>query len=621
MFSLIAGAGSVAAQDLLERIGGALRGGYGAARLWRDPERSAGAASLGSDILPEDAFDRQPLVERGRVFVCQARLDNREELIETLGLARDAQLADSAVLAAAYDRWGQSCVDRLVGDFAFAAWHREDGRVVAAVDPMGMRRLLWTRLDSGIMLSSQLPAVLAHPGVSREPDLAAIARLLDSGIDRTTTAFAAVRALPGGHLLVWRGGKPQIRRWWNPAFEPTVWHRDPRDYVDETRQLLTEAVRAQLRSSAPLSSMLSGGLDSGCVTAAAADMLAARGEGLSAYTAVPAEGLTRSQRAGWEADDSGYAAEVARRFENVKHHLVPPAGRCALHPLQRVANRSMTPSKTATNLLWIDAVADSAAACGSRVLLTGQRGNFGFSWRGQNTIWELAMRGKTAQAAGQARREARARQKSLAWVLAGAVRGGIRSWSRLGLGSTISNPELSLLRPAYRGSAQTRGNEYALAPGTRRFWAAVATTPAHVFWPEPMRQWGVEFRDPTGDRRLIERLLQYPQAAFRIGGRYRGLARAVGEGLLPERVRLRSSQGAQVPEAPALIAAHAAEYRTALNAMRQSHQCRELFQLDAVEKALERSCAGFQNYRAALTLDRVFSVGLFLVSLEDRHDR
>lgn len=621
MFVLLAGTGTAGNGGAIVRMANALRGCGGAPRLWSDPGRAAAAAVLKPDFVPEDLFDAQPIVGEDRVFVCQARLDNRAELIDRLGLAQDAPRADSHLLAAAYDRWGEDCVEALVGDYAFAAWRRADGRVVAAVDPLGMRRLMWTRIDGGIALSAQVPALLAHPQVSRDPDFRALAKVLDSGLDRSATPFAAIRALPGGHRLAWSGGEPQIHRWWRPEFGADLWYGDPRDYVEEARELFTSAVRAHLRSSSPISSTLSGGLDSGSVTAAAALLLSDRCERLAAYTSVPETGLKPSRRPGWEPDDRGYAAEVAAGLPNIDHHLVAPEGRCTLDVSKSVAERSRTPVKAATNLLWADAIASRMSASGSHVLLVGQRGNHAFSWRGQSTVLELAMLGKVGAALRQARLEARAREKSVAWVLAGAARGGLRILSRRPLASDFRNPELRMVRARFRPSRRERRNEYALVPGERRFWAAMATNPAHVLSPDPVLQWGVEFRDPTADRRLIERLLRFPQAAFRIGGRYRGLAREAAAGLLPDSVRLRLTQGAQVPEAPSLIALHARRYEAALDEMRGSASCRELFHLESVGQAVNAFAAGSGDYSSALRLDRAFNLGLFLVEMDRPDDR
>ena len=94
MFLLLAGPGIAAADGALETMAAKLRGGPGEPRLWRDGEGKAAAAALAPDFVPEDAFDAQPLAGAKRLFVCQARIDNRGELLDRLGLAADAPIAD-----------------------------------------------------------------------------------------------------------------------------------------------------------------------------------------------------------------------------------------------------------------------------------------------------------------------------------------------------------------------------------------------------------------------------------------------------------------------------------------------------------------------------------------------
>src|SRR5258707_13384475 len=114
---------------------------------WED-----GGVALGRRLfrtLPEDAFDRQPLEGGdGRfVLVADLRLDNRDELIGELRIPteRAAAMADADILLAVWERWQESCFDRLVGDYAFALWDRGERRLVLARDPLGVRPLHYHR--------------------------------------------------------------------------------------------------------------------------------------------------------------------------------------------------------------------------------------------------------------------------------------------------------------------------------------------------------------------------------------------------------------------------------------------------------------------------------------------
>ena len=565
----------------LDAMAARLEGPECVPRLWR-AAGEGGAAALRPDFAAEDEHDVQPIVNDERVFVGQVRLDDRDGVLASLNVApRDgALLADSTIACMAWDVWGEAALEKLTGDFAFAVWRRRERRIVAAVDHHGARRLLWCRSPRGLILSGQMAPLFAHPDVSREFDLDALARFFDIGIDRDSTPFAHIRALPGGHLLDWRGGDVRIRRWWNPETSPSIVHRDPNEYVDETRELFERAVAARLRTNGTVSSTLSGGLDSGLVTATAARQLRGRGARLVAYTAVPTPGVPRFERPGWDSDDSPYATETASLHDNVDQRFVSAEGRCVLDLLADFHGRACTPTKRISNFLWLEPITTSVRQSAGRVLLLGEMGNGTISWPGM---------GRFGQLIGLARKLVPRRFAQLPPPLS-----------------------VSLLRAERRPSVRLRGGIFAERRGSRAHWAAFITTPLNVWWPDPAAHWGVEWRDPTADRRLIETLLRYPLHAFQTGGRERGLARALAAGLLPDRVRLRRTRGAQLPEGPSLIALHAKRYTAALEEMRRSPECRELLDFAAIRRALDVIAAGSLNGPLADAIDRAFDVGLFL---------
>ena len=104
--------------------------------VWLDESAAFAAAFRPLTLLPEDAFDSQPLVDHELIFVCRARLDDRAGLLQQLQIdsAQGATLSDSHILRQCYKKWGEETPRHVYGDFAFVAWERWSRRTVAATD-------------------------------------------------------------------------------------------------------------------------------------------------------------------------------------------------------------------------------------------------------------------------------------------------------------------------------------------------------------------------------------------------------------------------------------------------------------------------------------------------------
>ena len=114
----------------------------------------------------------------------------------------------------------------------------------------------------------------------------------------------------------------------------------------------------------------------------------------------------------------------------------------------------------------------------------------------------------------------------------------------------------------------------------------------------------------------MECILTFPLDAFRVGCRDRGLAREIGKGLLPDNVRLRETRGAQAADQRAWFAVRAKDYHIALNDLRGSALCREIFDLNSIEQTLGELSAGGGSADAAFGLHRAFDTGMFAMEYE-----
>ncbi len=223
------------------------------------------------------AHGHQPIAnEDGGVVVVQnGEIYNYRELKRELqGQGhRFATDCDTEVLVHLYEQQGERFVERLRGMFAIALWDDRRQRLLLARDRFGIKPLYYRRVGSELSFGSELKALLQQPGFSRAIDPEALAAYLAfNSIPAPLTIFAEARKLPAGHLLTWEGGELEIRRYARPGPPPAVEQR--RGSVDllaaELREVLADSVRAHLVADVPVGVLLSGGVDSGALTALAA---------------------------------------------------------------------------------------------------------------------------------------------------------------------------------------------------------------------------------------------------------------------------------------------------------------------------------------------------------------
>ena len=180
--------------------------------------------------------------------------------------------SDTESILVGWQHWGPGVVERLRGMFAFALWDRSKGELLVARDPLGEKpmHLAWLP-DGTLAFASELAALLTLPDLSRKIDPAALEDVLALGyIPDPATIYQGVRRLPPAHLLLLRRGeaaRPSPRRYWSP---PTRAEPPPAEAARTLAAMLEKSVRAQMMSDVPLGAFLSGGVDSGLVTAFAA---------------------------------------------------------------------------------------------------------------------------------------------------------------------------------------------------------------------------------------------------------------------------------------------------------------------------------------------------------------
>ncbi len=262
---------------LLERMAAALAPrGPDDAGLVLEPHAGLAHRRL---IVVDPQGGAQPMTRRfGRrelTIVYNGELYNTEDLRRPL-VAKGYRFhghSDTEVLLAAYAAWGEECLPRLNGIFAFAIWDAQAEELFLARDRLGVKPLFYARRSDAFLFASELKALLAHPLVPPELDREGLAEIFLMAPARTPGhgVFRGVDELRPGHALRFdRAGLRQSRYW---ALEAREHPDDAETTVRTVRELLRDTVERQLVSDVGVSALLSGGLDSSAVAAFASAAL------------------------------------------------------------------------------------------------------------------------------------------------------------------------------------------------------------------------------------------------------------------------------------------------------------------------------------------------------------
>ncbi len=364
---------------------------------------SEGPVGLGHRMLwttPESLKEELPLADKSGNFVltADARLDNRDELIAALGTAtgiaghQREEIGDSELILAAYEKWGERCPEKLLGDFAFAVWDGRNQRLFCARDHMGVKPFYYFRSERALVFASEIKALFCIPEVPRRLNEARVADYLVPLLeDKTITFYQQILRLPPAHSITISRKSASTRRYWSLDPSREVRFGSDEEYAEAFREIFTEAVRCRLRSAFPVGSQLSGGLDSSSITCVARDLLLLEEEKEGGERRL----LLRTFSAVFDEVpecDERYYIEKVLAGGGIESHEVKADQMSPLGDIERVLWHMDEPFMAPN--LFLEWGLDSAAhQQGVRVVLSGIDGDTIVSW-GYPYLIELARRGR-----------------------------------------------------------------------------------------------------------------------------------------------------------------------------------------------------------------------------------
>lgn len=492
----------------------------------------------------------------GVAIVADAALGARADLDRALGLdaAERRRLDDAQLILRAYLRFGERCMDGLVGHYAFALWDPRGAVLLCARDHIGARPLHWWTDGRRVVVASDPDVVLAHPAVERRVDVDAYLASVVPGapIDLERSLWRGVHSVPPGQALMLSPEGAVRRRHvhWSPAPRDETRLATPEDYADALRDAIATATADAVRSPGPaaagVGAHVTGGLDSSALAVLGHRALEREGGGLArAFSWAPPIGdLPRV-----EGDERPRAEAVAAQI-GVPISFVG-LDRAAIEE-EAARARAMRPTTPSAHEV---AVVRAAAREGVGVLLSGWGGDELASFNGRGVLARMARTGHWAALSRELLAlSRRLGGRALPIVVLRALYGRVALpllpvpvWRALRLNEAEREKRLRRTSGLTWADVHPRAAELAIewreqlqramADGGRATQVELLRR-GHVTarlesWALLGAEHGVEHRYPLLDRRVMDLCLSFPERLWLRDGWRRWLFRAAVEPLLP----------------------------------------------------------------------------------------
>ncbi|WP_308516625.1 asparagine synthetase B family protein [Sphingomonas limnosediminicola] len=552
------------------------------------------------------------------LMAADVHLANRSDLFARLGVPDYRQLSDAGLLFRYWRCVGDGYLADVVGEYAIATYDRARRRLTLTRDPTGQRPLYYARRISGIAFASMpsgLRVLLEDSGPELD-QLASDLALVPHESERTV--FAGIERVRPGESLVCED--LTVRRTnWEPNFEADVRSSDA-EQIERFRELLGLAVHSRM-SEGSSATHLSSGWDSNAVTATAA-RLSAEPRRLWAFTAAPLEGPLGALPRGRYADETKIA-EAAARYYGVQHRVVRETA--PIHEvMRRYARLCQLPILSPFNVAWWVAIRAQAKAAGARVILTGELGNLTLSTGGLASLGDLTRMRRWDQWWHEARSAANRPDVRWRGILLNSfgyhMPSPVYDALLLGFQQIAEGRGANFLHPCWRDAIRERGADRYRPSGNsyRDRWRKLRVDDVGPWRLAAIADQGIEERDPTSDRRLIEFSMRLPPDQLIRDGQSRPLAREGLRDRVPAIVLQAQNRGLQ--SADWHLRLNQSQAYELLEEISGNVEVGELIDLAAVRSAIDRWPAddwnkGFGRITYSMDLPAVLATGIFLTEM------
>lgn len=315
------------------------------------------------------------------IITADAIIDNREELLNEFNIYNKdvSDFSDSEYILMAYKKWGDVCVNYLIGDYNFVIYDEINDKVFAVRDHVGNRTFYYINNDNYFAFCTvcrPLKQLLKSPSFNERwiTDYFALLGVLHISEDRETI-YEDILELPSGNYLILKDKDLFMKRYWNPlvSVKPLKLGSE-KEYINEFLKIYNEAVKCRLRCRGNIGIQLSSGLDSTSVAALAAPILKEENRTLKSYTSIPVKEFKKESKT-LIYNESDKVKEFVNGFSNIDDKYLSFDDEDSLSCIDELIDIYEQPYKILENSYWLNGITKEAANDNCKVLLSGQYGN------------------------------------------------------------------------------------------------------------------------------------------------------------------------------------------------------------------------------------------------------
>lgn len=366
------------------------------AQIWT--EKNIGLGHRMQWATPESLNEKLPKTfsDGNLTITADARIDNRDELLKQLEIAqyKDKIITDSEIILFAYQKWGEECPEKLLGDFTFAIWDGNRNSLFCARDHFGVKPFYYYTSEKLFVFATEIKALFCLPEIPRNLNEEMVANYLIGNFeDKSATFYQNILKLPPGCSLKIADSRVTKRTYFELDRNRELLSLSNEEYAEGLREIFTEAVRCRMRSNQTIGSMLSGGLDSSSIACVTRDLLQSKsGQPLPTFSVVY-DRIT-------ECDERKYINPVLAQG-GFNPHLIAADNHSPIENLEKISWHTDSPViGPGLSSAW--EVNKSIVESGVRIIFDGHDGDNAVSY-GYNYLDELAQAGKWFKLANEAK--------------------------------------------------------------------------------------------------------------------------------------------------------------------------------------------------------------------------